>query len=134
MQKPRKPAKNSKRWFYEEWVRALTGKSVHEPAEDLAKLSYENQTLRRRLSDLENGVSALATATVQLQKDNRRMIVTMNNITAFLKLNLKDDLVMIGTVPHLHECALVQKKEKRRIVDSHTECTCGSIPRENKSN
>lgn len=125
--KKRKPAKSSLAWYREEWRRAITSVSPDEVVEFLAQVSYENKKLRERMNVVERGITAIALATNHMQKTNQRIVGTMSNITTFLKLNLNDGLVMVGSVPHLQECALAQKKVTKRVVDSHTRCTCGSL-------
>jgi chromosome segregation ATPase len=152
---PRKPSRESRRWFQDEWRKVLLLKGEAERVEaasgELARLSYENKALRARMSEIEDHFEELGTLYIEVSKLQKRMERNLNSVLTFLNLELKkpqeikrrrfittddvgktksdatkDDMVMVGSTPHLHECDLAQKKLLHKMVDRTTKCTCGS--------
>lgn len=142
MIKPRRPRKESLRWFQAEW-RTVLKKSpaahrVEVMVEALAQLSYENKKLRERCDDAEERIDDMVDCLNRTAEGCENASDSIKTIAAFLGLGLRQTwhqkkpskitttMVMVGSTPHLHECQLAQKKLRHKMVDGRTPCTCGS--------
>lgn len=62
----RKPSPASLAWYHAEWSKALGPRASQDAVKELARLSYENKQIRRRLEAVEKVILAMTLGMVEV--------------------------------------------------------------------